>query len=214
MAISQSEFGVAVNVLRPRLLQAARLLLRCSYEDAEDAVSEVVIVALSRLDDYQESTGMDGLRYWLVTIMNHIGHRRTRAGMRKVPTVPLQTVEANLSGGQSTGGPDFQEALRTLHPLQRLLVTDWLDGYSQVEIARRLRIHRNTVQARLQQAFAGLREKIPDIDTLEYSLSPFAACARVTLYRKPAAPWLPWREQHPPEAPWRRSPKLLRQNGT
>lgn len=206
MTISQLDFAAMVRNLRPKLVQVVRRLLRCSYDEAEDVVSEVVVIALARLDDYDKATGIDGLRYWLITIVLRTAHYHARAETRREAMDSLAAARTVQTSELSTSERDFKDAIRSLRPDQGLLVMDWMDGYSQDDIARRLRIHRNTVAIRLEEAFDRMRIEFPDIESLEYSVALFAACSRVTVYRKPTASWLPWEEQHPPEAPFRRKP--------
>jgi DNA-directed RNA polymerase specialized sigma24 family protein len=204
MQLSESEFASAVRLIRPSLVQTARRLRRCTSDDAEDLVSEVILVALPRLSEFDGRSGSIGLRRWLTAILHHQIQRdlrtaRCRPAARSFEEMP--GVEPVSDGTPHT--PDHCAQLLPFSSRQPFL--DWLEGCTHEEIARRNRIHRNTVAARLDTAFAALRAQYADAGELEYAYALFNACARATIYRKPTGVWLPWRRQHPPEAPFRRS---------
>lgn len=185
MAISKREFAAGAEKLRPQLALAARLLLRCSVEDAEDVVSEGILMALGRLDTFDAATGQEGLRCWLTTLLYNAGRFRARREARHIPTATLLEAEQTPAVEVNAEATTFEEALRALPSDQAAMVRDWLEGYTYAEIARRLCVHRNTVPARLEEAFARLRAHFPDVESLRFALDPFTACARVPIYRKP-----------------------------
>ena len=203
MPISQLGFAEEFCKLRAGLVQAARRLRRCGYEDAEDLVSEVVLYALTRLPEYAEETGRDGLRQWLLGILYHLVQRDYRVESSQVATEPLSAAQTLQADEALHGSPTFADSVRSLPHSHRRLVMDWLDGYSQDDIARRNRLHRNTVGVRLEEAFALLRTAFPDIETLAYSFALFAFCSRVTVYHKPKGVWRSWVHRHPPERRFR-----------
>jgi DNA-directed RNA polymerase specialized sigma24 family protein len=204
MPISQSTFAAEFRKLRPGLIQAARRLRRCQYEDAEDLVSEVVLSALPRLHEYAEETGRVGLHQWILGILYHTAQRNYRAESYRVTAEPLALAQAVPADGAAHGPPTFTDTLHSLPRSHYHLAVDWLDGYSQDEIAHRNRLHRNTVGVRLEEAFAMLRVDFPDVTSLAYSFALFALCSQVSVYRKPVGVWRPWQRQHPPERPFGR----------
>jgi RNA polymerase sigma factor (sigma-70 family) len=205
MAITQSDFAVALRKLRPGLVQAARRLRRCNYDDADDLVSEVVLSALARLPEYTGGTGVNGLRRWLTGILHRAAQRDYREETFQIATEPLSEAEGLPAVDDAVDTSAFEDSIHTLPRTHRRLVFDWLDGYGQDAIARRNRLHRNTVAIRLEESFAILRLAFPDAETLTTTYALFAFCSRATVYRKPKSPWFPWLQQHPPERPFRRT---------
>ena len=202
MAISQLDFANELRTLRPGLIQSARRLRRCGYDDAVDLVSQAVLLALHRVEEYDEDTGYNGLRLWLKGILQIVARSDYRHQARTVVTAPLSEAE-HLPALKSSADCEFDNSLRGLPTFQRHLIADWVAGYSQDEIALRLRLHRNTIAVRLEEAFAALRMRFPDAEAMEHSYALFSDCSRRTIYRKPKAPWRPWQEQHPPEQSFR-----------
>lgn len=198
MAISQSTFAQALRKLRPALVLTAKRMRRCRHEDAEDLASRVVVVALQRLDDFQEATGEAGLRRWLNAILHHVVMSDYQKEARSAQIEPLEGA-VDLSADESGYDPTFEAVLDCLLPEDRKIVAAWLAGYRNREIAAGLRLHRNTVGHRLSRAFETIRARYDDPEALEQACALFAACARRTIYRKPAASWRPWRDRHPPE---------------
>lgn len=205
MALSISEFAAAFEALRPLLKRSACQLRRCGEEDAEDLVSEVAVIAIELLPEYDEETGASGLRNWLKGILQRVVQRDYRNMRTRVSTVPI--AEAADVPASDTDELAFDRSVQSLPRGHRQIVADWLAGYSQDEIAQRNRIHRNTVAIRLEESFASLRVALPDAEALIFSFALFAVCSRPTIYRKPREPWLPWRLQHPPEPRIRRTPR-------
>src|SRR4051812_24773904 len=89
MSLSASRFAAAVEEMRPRLIQAARQLRRCTIEEAEDLVSDAVVAALEMLPRFDERSGYDGLRRWLIGILDRIVQRSRRETATQVETVAL-----------------------------------------------------------------------------------------------------------------------------
>jgi RNA polymerase sigma factor (sigma-70 family) len=207
MPLSQSEYAAAVAKLRHILIRTARHLLRCTYDDAEDLVSEVVLIGLSRLHEWTAETCVDGLRSWLTAILHRTIQHDLRNRARHVEIVSSSEPYALEATRHLDRSAAFIESLRSLPSRRRALVLDWLDGYSQDSIARRNRLHRNTVAIRLEDAFASLRAQFPDRETLEYAISLFVLCSRATVYRKPDGCRRLWAQRHPKEPKFR--PRLL-----
>ena len=207
MPISQSYFAEELRKLRPALIQAARRLRRCLYDDAEDLVSEAVLYALPRLSEVEEEAGRAGLKQWLLGILYRILQRDYRLETNQIAAEPLSAA-VTLQAEEMNTTPTFADSVRSLPASHRRLVTDWLDGYRQDEIAQRNRIHRNTVGVRLEEAFATLRVAFPDAEALIYSFALFAFCSHVSVYRKPTGVWRPWINQHPPARRFRMAAEL------
>ncbi len=196
MAISLTELACSLRVIRPRLLLATRMHFRCDCDEAEDIVSDAVLAAVNRVGDFDENLGIEGLCYRLIARALLIGNHRIRAATA-LDAAHGRAVAKHAASAQCE--IDLRDAVEKLPMSSRLLFTDWLSGYSHEEIAHRHSIHRNTIAGRLEETFARLREAFPNDEAFEYSYALFVACSRVTVYRKPAAAWLPWNEQHPPD---------------
>ena len=196
MAISLTELAWSLQVIRPRLVHSIQMHFRCDCDEAEDIVSDAVLAALNQVGDFDENTGVEGLCYRLIARALLIGNHRVRAAAA-LDAAHIRADAKHAAAAQCE--IDLWDAVEKLPMSSRLLFTDWLAGYSHEEIAHRHSIHRNTIAGRLEEAFARLREAFPNEEAFEYSYALFAACSRVTVYRKPAAAWLPWNEQHPPD---------------
>lgn len=203
MAILESDFAAVVKTLRPKLIRSAIQWLRCSHDDAEDLIADVILTALSHLEEFDEKTGIEGLETWLSVMAHRTALRRARDDARHTGAVSIEEIRSTVVREVPAGAHELAEAICALPPDLGLVIVDWLEGYSNDDIARRLRLHRNTVSGRLEEAFARLRIKYPDADALEYVYALFAACSQVTIYRKPTASWMPWRDRHPPEQVFR-----------
>ena len=104
MPISNVDFAAVVEIIRPALIQSALRHLRCSYDEAEDVISDVTITALAQLDEYDEATGMDGLRFWLISMIPMIGWSRARSETRDGPADPLAKSQEIEPARQSEPG--------------------------------------------------------------------------------------------------------------
>src|SRR5437868_2136452 len=104
MPVSQSSLAEEIRKLRPGLIQAARRLRRCRYEDAEDLVSDAVLSALTRLHEYDEKTGREGLKQWLIGILFRIVQRDHRQEAAQIMPEPLSAAQ-NLQADESVHSP-------------------------------------------------------------------------------------------------------------
>jgi len=198
MAISKATFARALHTMRPGLVLLARRLRRCRHDDAEDLVGQAVLIALQHLGAFDETTGDPGLRRWLRSILLGIIRNEFQRDLRTPPISPLEDA-LTLPSSEVSPQSAIEAAFDYLPEAERQTIADWLAGYSREEIARRHRLHRNTVSERLDRAFLMIRERHPDSQSLEESIALFAACSRRTVYRKPRASWRPWRDHHPPQ---------------
>lgn len=208
MSFTPHDFAAALPRLRPVLIQTACRKRPCSDADAEDLVSEAVRLALLVLPEYRPETGLEGLKRWLQGILFTVIVQDRRKAGHRVPTVPLETA-VHLPAPVPDSPKDFLEGrIRSLPVKHRPLVRDWMAGYSQLEIAQRRRLHRNTVGNRLELAFETLGKPVPDADELTYSANLLTYCSRVTIYHKPKGVWRSWLRRHPADIHWR--PRLKR----
>ena len=125
-----------------------------STEDAEDLVSETTFRALKMLPEFRAETGRDGLRSWLRRILMWVALEDRKRKTREIETTPLAGAQDMIAqDAEDRCEAPAVEAIRTLPPGQRMVVREWLAGDSQIAIARRHRLHRNTVANRLSLAF-------------------------------------------------------------
>src|SRR5207237_1269591 len=107
--MKQSEFEAVVASVRPKLVRYARTLFRCSYDEAEDLVSDVVVMALSRMEDFHAQRGLEGLQPWLTVMLQNLGARHVRDAARhdraagRVDT-RIRVTEENRDGAQELHG--------------------------------------------------------------------------------------------------------------
>ena len=207
MRYTETDFADALSSLRPALIRAARRFRRCSWEDAEDLVSQAALIALRQLSQYDPESGRDGLRRWLHSILVWVVRTDKLREARQVETTPLET-GVSLPASESLVG-QVRALFRALPRNQRVLVSEWLQGYNQQDIARRHHLHRNTVGIRLESAFATLRTALPRAGAITYSGRLPGFCSRVSLYVKPKDVWPPWFQQHPPEVHFARYRRRL-----
>ena len=210
MRYTENDFAAALPSLRPALIKAACRQCRCPLEDAEDLVSQTVLIALRHFSEYQPETGREGLQRWLQTILNRVIQEERTDAARHVQTVSLEEAVSLPAPASFSEAAEVQELFLTLPRYQRLLVNEWLAGYSQREIARRYRLHRNTVATRLETAFATLRAALPNAGALTYSEWLLSFCSHVSLYTKPGGVWRSWFCQHPPEVHFARYRQSIR----
>lgn len=204
MVLSLTEFAAKLPGLRPHLHKIVARKGPYSAEDAEDLVEEAICIALKKLGAIVVETSNEGLLLWLRGILIIVILRDRERRARSVKSVPLEAV-AELPAPEPTVSPR-EELLRNIDTLpanQAALVRDWLDGYSQAELAWRNRIHRNTVANRLHLAYQQLAMPTADGDHLTYSASLIDYCSRVTIYHRPVGVRPSWRHTHPPDIRFR-----------
>ena len=158
---TETDLAAALPSLRPALIRVARRLRRCSWEDAEDLVSETVLIALPLLSQYDPSTGSKGLRPWLLKILYRVIREDRKREARHMETAPLEAAVSIAASEPFTLSRQVRELFRSLPHNERILVNEWLAGYSQLEIARRHRLHRNTVRIRLELSFCNPPHRVP-----------------------------------------------------
>lgn len=183
--------------VRPALVQAARRLRRCNRDDAEDIVSETVLIALRRLHVFEGEPTPVAVRRWLYGILRHQVQGDVRTCSHRLD--PEAHARAELALRQASPSADTDPS-RLMEPLPyslRGLLKDWLAGYSLREMAKLHRISLNRAGARLSHAFEILRNRFQDADSLSASLNLFVYCSRVTIYRKPTGVWPYWNRRHP-----------------
>jgi RNA polymerase sigma-70 factor, ECF subfamily len=153
--VEPGDFTATVDRHYPGLVQRLTLVLR-DAEEAKDVAQDAYLRAFQAWDRFD---GTDA-RAWLHTIglrvaFNHLRRRRLWvrwiAGQRDPPTwvVPDRV--------------DLWRALGTLGPRQRAaLLLNVLDGYTQAEIGRMLKVPEGTVASWVSNAKARMRTALSD----------------------------------------------------
>ena len=197
-SLTPDQFAAEMDVLRAGLVTYTRRTCPCTEADAEDLVQDVAVYALNRLERYDAETGTRGLTAWLKGIVGfHI--LRLRDARRKEPTTVPLVYGLPVATNPST---DMADALRPhidlLPDNLRNVVIDHLDGYLQADIARRNRVHVNTVANRMALAAQHLQCSFPSFEDL-WDTSFFNACSRHATYtpQNDMTKW--WMNHHPSE---------------
>jgi RNA polymerase sigma-70 factor, ECF subfamily len=141
---------------------------RCtSEEDAQDAVSEVFLVAWRRLDDVPDD---EAARVWLLATARRViaNERRARGRrsrlMERVRVMdPPDAAEWPLEVGQG----DVADALRQLDPADReiLLLAEW-EGLSSTEIGAVMGCLAVTARGRLHRARERFRTAYGQVESI------------------------------------------------
>lgn len=154
--MDRDEFSRRVNAMMDRLYRVSYSQLR-EPQDRMDAVQDALLKAWAnrhklRSPEYFET--------WLIRILLNCCHDRQRWSKRLLPldAVPEASEEA------FDGDPEVRDAILRLNEKQRTaIVLHYMEDYSVDEIARILKIPRETVRTRLRRGRAALRAMLePD----------------------------------------------------
>jgi DNA-directed RNA polymerase specialized sigma24 family protein len=197
-SLTPDQFALEVDALRDCLLIYTCRTCPCTSDDAEDLLQDAVIDALRKLESYDAETGTRGLVAWMKGLLHIVILRCRKDRLKQPSTVPLV-----YALPLATNPPaDMVDALRPhIHLLPeklRNVVTDHLDGYLQDEIARRNRIHRNTVANRMALAAQQLRCSFPSFEDL-WDNRFFLECSIHATYTKQNDMTQWWMAHHPSE---------------
>lgn len=209
--LTASEFSKILPDLRPALLQMARQRHGASSDsDAEDLVSETVLIALHILPKFvPDHTEDGGLLRWLRGVMRFSAGNERKRARKQVPvtTVPIDAAR-NIPSPPAPSHLVTASAIYHFASLpagQASMVQDWLDGYTQKEIARRHStdpdnpMHRNTVGNRLELAFQTLRVAMPHAHEISYSFWLINTMSRHPVYHAPGGMSRRWFAKSPPD---------------
>lgn len=183
-----ASLGALLSRHRPQLLALALHMLR-HYADAEDAVQEAAVIALTRIGDLRDPSAVGG---WLRTIVRNCCLMRLRL------TTPLPTgdIEAMMPSDasldpervleQQTTSDWVWHAIEELSPaLRTVTLLRYFAGVtSSLDIAAICGIPAGTVRSRLAQARAKLAENL-----LASASSAHADVAEYTAARRREAEW-------------------------
>lgn len=189
----QEAFGQLVEQFQDAVLHWTMEILG-DYEQAQDAAQEAFMTAYRSLDTLREPKAFP---VWLKRIAYSQCSRITRCKRLSVKpldeendlTVPVydpaQVVEEREIKRR------VQQAITDL-PEHERVVTElfYLTGYSQNEIAERLRLPLTTVKKRLQYARERLKERLPQHDIM-CALRPAGFDSPELKYGWPSSPFVP-----------------------
>lgn len=124
--------------------------------DCEDAVSEVVLKAFTRLGTLKEE---QYFRTWLIRILINECYKRKKARSRVLPIDEY----AKAIPAQDNDYSYLYEAIMKLRDnVKIVIVLHYIEGYSVDEIGRILKIPAGTVKSRLHTGRRLLKEDIGD----------------------------------------------------
>lgn len=154
--MSKDEFGRAVMAAEQTLYNVAKTML-IRESDCEDAVSEAVLIAFSRLGSLREERYF---KTWLVRILINECNKRLR---NKKITVPFEEYMASEPAPEAEDYSDLYLAMTALPPKVRTaVVLYYIEGYSLEETGSILKIPKGTVKSRLARGRELLKEKLKD----------------------------------------------------
>jgi DNA-directed RNA polymerase specialized sigma24 family protein len=197
--ITPEEFARELSPLRLRLLSYIARTRPCTEEDAEDLLQDTILYGLKGLQDYDADTGAAGLVAYLKAAANLIILRDRRATAHQPDTVPLVYGMAIIARPGEALAQAMRSSLRLLTPELSSVVSDYLDGYRQQDIARRNHIHRNTVANRMETAAQQLQCSFPSFPCALFDLRFFFECATHTRYTRQNDMARRWKNNHPAE---------------
>ncbi|MBK3573232.1 sigma-70 family RNA polymerase sigma factor [Streptomyces sp. MBT65] len=156
-AVGQREFEDFFAGAYGRVL--AQVIMLCgSREDAEDVTQEAFLEAYRAWDRIAGYELPEAWAYRVAVQRLWKTHRRRRTGQDRVPDVP---VPVRASPEQSAEAREVLRLLAALPPRQRVtMVLFCLHGWSQIEIAKTLRMTRGGVAANVSKARRTLTEAL------------------------------------------------------
>jgi RNA polymerase sigma-70 factor (ECF subfamily) len=145
----------------PALLRTAWLLLGQSEDDADDAVQEAWIRALTALDRWREELPFGT---WIRGIVVHVALDMLRRERR----LTTMTVEIEGHARVEGYGVDLERAIAALSPGYRaVLVLHDVEGFTHDEIGERLGITPGTSRGQLFKARRAIRARLAPTEAEE-----------------------------------------------
>lgn len=161
--MDREEFSRRVNAMMDRLYRISYGQLR-EPQDRMDAVQDALLKAWTargrlRSPEYFET--------WLVRILINECHNRQRAKRRAAPmdAAPEPSADDPALDALYGRNAEVRDAVRALSgKLRVVVILYYMEDYGIDEIARILRLPRETVRSRLRRARAALREALAKTD--------------------------------------------------
>lgn len=154
--MDREEFSRRVNAMMDRLYRISYSQFR-EPQDRMDAVQDALLRAWThryrlKRPEYFET--------WLIRILLNCCHDRQRLSKRLMPL----DAAPEASEDPFDGDPDVRDAIMRLNEKQRTaIVLHYMEDYSVDDIARILKVPRETVRTRLRRGRAALRAMLePD----------------------------------------------------
>ena len=150
---SEEAFGILYDRHTPRLLQAAWRILGGAVPDAEDAVQEAWVRAISSLDDW---SGHAAFGAWVRGITVHVALDTLRRERRFVAELDSPCAEEEFDDRL-----DLDAAIAALPGGYRaVLVLHDIEGFTHEEIGARLGITAGTSKGQLFKARRAVRARL------------------------------------------------------
>ncbi len=147
-------FVAEVQALEGMLYRISVSIVHHSY-DAQDAVQQAVINAWAHRGRVEESY----FRAWLTRIVINECHTVLRKRKRLVPTEDMGVYEVH----QQPPDIALRDALDRLNEQQRLpLLLHYMEGFSEQEVAKALRLPVTTVKGRMHRGREALRKQLSE----------------------------------------------------
>jgi RNA polymerase sigma-70 factor (ECF subfamily) len=151
---SDSAFSVLYDRHTPRALQTAWRILGGNEHEAEDAVQEAWVRAISSLDTWSQ---VESFGAWLRAIAAHVAINHLRRDRRLTFTNEVDVAAPE----QPIDHLDLEAAIAMLAPGYRaVLVLHDIEGFTHEEIAERLGITAGTSKGQLFKARRAVRARL------------------------------------------------------
>lgn len=149
------------------LLYRTGIMLLKNRQDAEDAVQEVLIKYIKKAPAFADN---EQEKAWLLRVMINLCKDMLRYQSRR-KFVPLEEIENIYSGEEDDTAGHAQEERVILEQMQTLpqgwriaMILHCLEGYSEAETAKILRISENAVKKRIWRGRRALKKKMEEME--------------------------------------------------
>ena len=191
-SFTPAQFATAVEIMRPGLIKYASRIRPCGPDDAEDLVGEAIRLALLVLDEFDPEISSPVT--WMNGVLRIVILRDREKRQGEPTTVPLIHALPLPARPDASLRDAVRPHLDRLPIHLRSVVHSHLDGWTQEEIAWKLRITRNTVANRIALAGQQLQCAFPDFED-EWDRTFFDSCCRHAVYHKPSGMASYWRHK-------------------
>lgn len=153
-------FVIKIRQSEQTLYRVAKTILK-NDTDCEDAVSEAILKAYTKLNTLREDKFFTT---WFIRILINECYRMRK---KQLNTVDLQTCEESLPASETGYDPGLYEALVALpHKIRMAVTLYYIEGYRVDEIKQILHIPAGTVKSRLARGRYLLKEILESEEVL------------------------------------------------
>lgn len=150
----QQAFGQLYEQIYQDLYKFAYYTLKDEH-DAQDAVSEAVMDAWTGIRKLKED---DAFQAWMFKILSVKCKRKLKSYVERNQVSPLEEAEEMPASGEDGLSLELKQAFSQLNDEERMIVSMTVfGGYDSAEIAKILRLNRNTVRSKHSRALAKLK---------------------------------------------------------